>query len=100
MLGQAREDVARVLPDRLGDDEGRIGIDLAEDLDPARLAVDEAVLLLGIVGVAPHDPRAELAERLLDGLLEVLLRGPAALVRGEARVAARDEDDFLRPGLD
>ncbi len=100
MLGQAREDVARVLPDRLGDDEGRLGVDLAEDLDPARLTVDEAVLLLGVVRMAPHDPRAELAEGLLHGLLEVLLRGPAALVRGEARVAARDEDDFFRSGLD
>ena len=37
---------------------------------------------------APSSPKA-----FVDGLLERLLRGPAALVRGEARVAARDEDD-------
>src|SRR5262249_44118171 len=62
---QTREDVARVLPDGLGHDERRVGIDLAEDLDTLRLTVDEAVLLFGVVRVPARDPRAELAEGLL-----------------------------------
>ena len=47
MGGEARQNMVAVLPDGLGDDERRVGVDLGEDFHAVLLAVDEAVLVAG-----------------------------------------------------
>ena len=43
MRDQPVQDVMRVLPDRFGHDQRRLGIDAGEDLHPFLLRADEAV---------------------------------------------------------
>ncbi len=59
VLRQAREHVARVLPDRDRDDERHVGIDRAEGLDAARLAVEKPVALGGVDRVPARHAAAE-----------------------------------------
>ena len=55
MGGEPGQHVMAVLPDGFDDDQRRIWRDVAEDLHAALLAVDEAVLFDGIVGMAAAD---------------------------------------------
>ena len=61
MADEAGQDVVGVLPDRLGDDDRRVGVDLREDLEAFLLARDEAVLAGGVVGVGALDLDVEAA---------------------------------------
>jgi len=85
----------RVLPHSLGDDERRVRVNAAKDLDALPLAGDEAVLLFGIVRMrAPRFPTLGLegfGERVLHGFL----RRPASLVGGKAEIATGDDLDGL-----
>ena len=90
--------VMRILPDRFGDDQGRVGIDaIAEDVHPLLLRLDEAVLLIVLVRMRAD----QLVAARVDGGSELffhrLLRGPADAIGAEAQVAVGDELDlFLR----
>ena len=55
MTTQASEDVVAVLPDRLGDDQRRVGIDALEHVHAHALAVNEPVLESFVVVVRPFD---------------------------------------------
>ena len=61
MRDQAGEDVMAVLPDRLGDDERRVGGNVAEDFHAVLLAVDEAVAFLLVEGMGALDRAAFLS---------------------------------------
>jgi hypothetical protein len=58
---EAVEDVVRILPDRLGDDDGRLGVDRGEDGHALLLGGDEAVLFGGLVGMGADELVAERA---------------------------------------
>ena len=93
---QAGQDVVAVLPDGLDDDERRVRREPLEDLDARALAVDEAVPVLRVDGVAaPHRP-AERGDRRREVVLELALRRPARHVRRGPQVAARDGVDGAR----
>ena len=96
---QAVEDVVRVLPDGLGDDQRLVGIDVAEDLHAFLLIADEAVLFVLLVRVAADELVALGLECGGEGLLHRGLGGPALLVGGEAEVAVDDELKSLCCGV-
>ena len=98
-VDQAGQDVVRILPDGLGDDQRRVGVDRPEDLHAVLLAVDEAVPL----GRGRRDGRAgpctpSWANAARDLRLHGGLRRLALLVGGGAQVAAGDEGDGLGGG--
>ena len=93
---KAGEDVVAVLPDRLGHDQRRVAGNGAEHLQAVLLAVNEAVLLDRIVGVAALDLEAFLLDRGGEFLLHRRLFGFAGLVGGKAQVPAGHQvDRFL-----
>ena len=91
MRDEAGEEMVRVLPDGLGDDERGLGIEAGEDLHALFLRTDEAVLLGGFVGVGADEFKTELGDGGGEGLLHRVLRGPADFVGGWAEVAVGDE---------
>ena len=64
---QAGQHVVRVLPDRLGDDQRGLRVDSGEDLHALGLRADEAVLLIPLVRMGPHDLVAEVGDGLGTG---------------------------------
>ncbi len=95
MRGQSSENVVRILPHSLRDDEGRVRIDVAEDLDAHLLRVDEAMLLHAIKRVGAFDRTALGFECDGEFVLHVLLGGPAGLIGGKTEVARGNEVDGL-----
>ena len=91
--GQSGQHMMRILPDSLGNDQRRVGIDAAKNLDALALAGDEAVLFLRVVGVGAFDREALRFDRFDEGVFHRLLGGPAGLIRGETQIAAGDELD-------
>src|SRR5262249_31702218 len=87
--------VMRVLPDALGHDQRRIGIDVSEDLHPRFLAVDKAVLLLFAVSVRADDLIAHVGDDLPQGLFHFRLFRPALLVGTESQIAVGDQLHLL-----
>ena len=83
MLRQPGQDVARVLPHRLGHHQRHRRIDLPERFDAVDLAVEEAVLLHRVVGVPSHDGGVQRREGARHRGLEGLLGGPAHPVGGQ-----------------
>ena len=79
---QPVQHVMAVLPDRLDHDQRRVRRNLAEDLHPVLLAVDESVLLHGVAGVPAAHLAAFAADGVHDGLFGLRLRRPALLVGG------------------
>ena len=92
---QAGQHVMRVLPDRLGHDQAGLGIDLPEDLHPFLLRADEAVLLVRLVGMRPHQFVAGLGHGARQLGLHLLLGRPALLIGRQPQVAAGDQQDLL-----
>src|ERR1700730_3919567 len=84
-----------VLPDRFDHYQWSLRGDVAEDLHAAFLAIDEAMLLDGIVGMAAPNLEAFTADRSHDGLFGAQLRRPALLVGGESQIAVSDQDDRI-----
>ena len=80
MAEQAGEDMVAVLPDGLGDHEGRVGVDGGEDIHSHALVGDEAVLEVVAVGMGAADIEALCGEGRNDGVLGLGLGGPADLV--------------------
>ena len=93
---QAAQHVVRVLPDRLGDDDGRLGIEAGEDVHSFALRGEKAVLfLLAIVVGADdrHNPRPGRRRSALPPSLS----GPASISgwpRGADRRWRRDRPLF------
>ena len=85
---ESAQNVMAVLPHGFDDDERRTGRDVAKNLHPVFLTVNESVPLGGVVGVAAPD----LPSFPLDGSghspFDLLLRRPALLIRREAKIAA------------
>ena len=100
MADEAGQDMVRVLPDGLGDDDRRVRIDLGEDLQALLLAGDEPVAESRVVRVGALDLDVERIQRRDDLFLHGLLRGPAGFVGALAQVAARRHQDFLTRGHD
>ena len=63
MRDQPVQDMMAVLPDRLGDNQRRFGVNLAKDLHAVLLAVNKAVLLDRVVRMAALDGRAFFLQR-------------------------------------
>ena len=95
MRGEPGQHMVRVLPHRLGDDQRRVGRNLAEDGHAFALAGDEAVAGAGLLVVGADDLVAGLGDGSAERLLHFLLGRPALLVGREPQVAAGDEIDFL-----
>ena len=91
MRRQSRQHVMRVLPHGFGDDERRVGIEGAEDIDALALTGDEAVLILRLVRMGAPDDVAFGGHRRAKRRLHGGLRRPADLVGGQTKVAAGDE---------
>jgi hypothetical protein len=81
---QSGEYMGAVLPNCLSHYDGRIGMNVLEDLHPHALRVNEAVLQNWIdrVSAAQLDPLFEKSGRQL--LFQAGLRGPANLIGGLA----------------
>src|ERR1035438_4252998 len=90
---QAGEKVMAVLPDGLANHYRRMERDIAEDLVPVFLAIDETVLPLGIVGMGAVNLTAFTADGLHDRLLGLVLGRPALAISGKPQIAARNEID-------
>ena len=91
MREQPVQQVMRVLPHRLGNDQRRVGRDVFENFHSVFLAVDEAVLFFRIERMAAlHRPSLAL-DGGDDDCFHGGLRRPAFLVRGQTQVAAGDE---------
>ena len=95
MRGEAGIDVVRILPHRFGDDQRRVGVHAAEDLEALALRRDEAVFLVLLVRMGADDLPAIGLEGGLEGLLHFGLGGPTGLVGGRAQVATGDELDLV-----
>jgi hypothetical protein len=94
---EAVEDVVRILPDGLGDDDGRLRVDRGEHRHAFLLGGDEAVLEGGLVGMGADELVAELGDSGGELPLHRLLAGPGFFVGGLAQVTVGDEQDgFLR----
>ncbi len=93
------QEVVRILPDGLGDDQRRASIDMGEDLHAFFLRCDEAVALRLLEGMCAHELVPEVRHRGGELLFHRGLGRPAFLVGGEAQVAIGDEQDgFPVPG--
>jgi len=93
------EDVVRILPDGLGDDDGRVGIDTGEDFHAFLLRGDEAVFHVGLVAVGADEFVAKVGDGGGEGLFHFLLGGPADGVGGVAEVAVGDQRDGFFGGF-
>jgi hypothetical protein len=91
---EAGQHMVRVLPDRLGDDQRRLGIDAGKHLHAFLLGGDETVLQGGLVGMGADQFATEFGDGGRQGLLHGMLGGPADFVGGLAEIAAGDEEDF------
>ena len=104
MRDQPVQHVMRVLPDGLGHDQRRLGVDSGEDLHPFLLRADEAMPFVGLERMGADQLAAEAGDGAAQRLLHLLLRRPAALVGGGPQIAVGDEQHLigfdLRPGPD
>ena len=98
MREQSVQQVVRILPHRLSDDERGIGIDVAKHLDALLLRADEAVAQLRFVRVGADQSVAKRGDGGRELGLHLGLGGPALLVGGSAQVAVGDELDDLAGG--
>ena len=95
MPDEAGQDVIRVLPDGLGDDDRRVRVDLRENLEAFLLAGDEAVLASEVKGMGALDLDVEPRERLRHLAFHRRLGRPAGLVGALTQIAARRHQNFL-----
>ena len=91
MRREPGEDVMRILPHRLGDDERRIGIHVAENFEAELLRINEAVLRFRIERMRAHDADTLGGERVGEQLFHRSLRRPADLICGEPQIATGDQ---------
>ena len=84
------------LPDGFGDDELRVRVDFAEDAHSLRLRADEAVFILGLVGVGADEFVSARLHRFGQFGFHRLLCGPAFLVVARSQVARRDHQHLVR----
>ena len=92
---QAVQHMVAVLPDRLGHDEGRVGMNMFEDSHALFLRADKAVSLIWLVGMPAADSPSLALNRGSDGFFHGLLCGPTHLIGGQAQVPIGDEHDLV-----
>jgi len=93
---QAREDVVGVLPDRLGHNQRRVGVEIGEDRHAFFLRLDKAVAAFRVVVVGPFKGVAKRGEHVGELRLHLRLGFPTGAVGGEAQVAVDDQRDGFR----
>jgi hypothetical protein len=96
MAHEAREQVVRILPHRLGYDERGIGIELGEDREALLLRGDETVFDRRLVRVGPDELAAEAGHRGGEPFFHGGLGGPADLIGRLAQIAIGHEQDGFR----
>src|ERR1019366_7884708 len=90
MRHESGQNLVTVLPHSLTDNQARLRWDVLEYFDPLLLAANEAVLQRRVVRVAPPDLPSLGPDCGHDGLLDLLLRGPAVLVCRETQITVGD----------
>ena len=94
------QQMVRILPDRLGDDERRLRIERGKHLHAFLLGADEAVFQRRFVGMGADEPAAETGDGCGELLFHGRLGGPARFIGRRAQIAVGDEQDgFLRGGF-
>src|SRR5215468_9255089 len=93
---QSMEQVMAVLPDTLGDDERRVGVELAKHLHPHFLGVNEAMLLPWVVRVSADDLPTFRLQRRGEDSFHFRLFGPALLIGGETKIAVGHQVNVFR----
>ena len=83
--------MVRVLPDCLGDDEGRLPVDLCKHIHALALAGDEAVLEIGVIFVGPLKITTKSFDDASEFLLHLILLRPAVLIGGDTEIAIGNE---------
>lgn len=79
------------MPDCLGDDEGRLPVDLCKYIHALTLAGDEAVLEIGVIFVSPLKITAKALDDASEFLLHLILFRPAVLIGGDTEIAIGNE---------
>ena len=98
---QAGQHMVRVLPDRFGHDQRRLGVDAGKDAHALLLRADEAVLFVFLVGMGADQFVARLGHGLGQEVFHFLLLGPACLIGREpqSRRWPPAGPDSCRPSL-
>jgi hypothetical protein len=96
---QAVQKVVRVLPNRFGDDQSAIRVDLAKDLHPFLLRADKAVFFSIFVRVGSFQRITAAGERFGQLGLHFVLRSPTLLVGGQAQIAVGHQQYLAFAGL-
>ena len=91
MRNETVEQVVRVLPDRLGNNKGRLPVDLCKHIHALALAGDEAVLEIGVIFVGPLKITTEAFDYASEFLLHLILFRPAVLIGSNTEIAIGNE---------
>ena len=94
MMLQPGEYVVAVLPDRFGDNDRSIRMDLHKNIHAHALVIDEAMLQILAVRVRAPQPEALGAQGIGQLFLHLCLGCPADLIGGLAQVAAGDQQNI------
>ena len=95
---QPVQHVMRVLPDGLGHDQRRVGIDAGEDLHAFLLRADEAVLFVGLERMGADQLVAGVGDGPRELLFHLRLRGPAVVIGRQPQVAAGHQQHLVLLG--
>ncbi len=95
MAEQSGEHMIAVLPHGLGNHQGRLGMDMGENVHAHALVVDEAVAQGGVKRVRALERESFGLERGNEFFFHLRLGGPALLVGRLAKVSAGDQQDLF-----
>jgi hypothetical protein len=87
---QSVKDVMRILPDRFGNDQSRLGIDRVENLHALFLGADEAVLLHSVHGMGSSQLETACVDCLRQTRFHFGLGRPTNLIGGQAEITVGD----------
>ena len=92
---QAMQNVMRILPDALRDNQRGLGINPRKNAHAFLLGADEPVFFIILVGMGPDQFITGFRQRCLQHLLHFGLFSPAGLVGGEAQITIGDQGDLF-----
>jgi hypothetical protein len=95
MSEQPMQEMMTVLPNAFGHNERRVRIQVAENLHPHLLGINETMLLLLVEGMSAHGRPALSRQGLGDDTLHFGLFRPAFLIGGQAKIAIGHEVELL-----